>query len=1250
MSTLTLHILDAFTQDLHILAETETTQEARFVPDDQSDGEDGEVRRRPIRRQGGTAAPTIQKRKLIIHLFGTTGDGTPLRVDVEGFEPFFYVKLPVRLRETQTAFQERLKHTIQQKNEWVLKGPDAYTVTFEKRKVLMGYTASREFTFAKISVQGMQAWRSMKSIFLDKENGPIFYLYNDGRPPLEVFEANLDPMLRFFHLRNLKPCGWATITEVEEPDDFGVYHVDWESVSPTTNPSMPCAPFLHAYWDIECYSENGEFPVPKKGYDRVAKLLSGTARDGAHAVELLLQAAVYPDNPPTGMEAIRFRVGAISRDTLEALLNEKRFTDAMEDAITPVNRSPEAILAVLDKHLKRRLVLAGDPIIQIGVVLERGQSKMEKHIFVLDTCERIAGVKVHTYKTEKDLILGWARAMREWNPDVLLGYNNFGFDERYVWSRVEELDICKDDALQAMTRLQNTGKELVLQEKFLSSSALGDNTMYMLTTHGRLGVDLYQYIKRSFTLSSYKLDDVCQHFMSGDLASVDCGSEVWNLNTKTTSDVVAGRWIVLLDETGDCVVDKLCVKEIVKGSMIVVVAPEDSELSIAALSAVKWAVVKDDVSPQEIFRFHRGSAADRAKVAAYCIQDCILVRDLYKKLDVFNNAMAMANACSVPIPYIFTRGQGIKIESLIFKECYERGQCVKVLPTTAFGAAPSTAGAAPDESYEGAIVLEPKPGIYYDSPIGVADFASLYPSTIISENISYDTLVWVKDYNLDGSFRKFSLGSDEDEAIAGPDVRWTDITFDIWGADPEDKRKHPTKIKQGLRVCRYAQGGAGTLPQIVQKLLATRKAKRKEAEKEGDPFKKALLDAEQLAYKLTANSLYGQLGSPTFKIRLQHLAASVTAYGRKQILFAKAAIEQFYGAAAKDPRCSAETVYGDTDSLFINFNVKDAATGVKLEGKAAIEATMRLTEEAGKFVTRALKAPHDFEYDKVFYPFIIFSKKRYVGNKYEGSVDSYYQNSMGIATKRRDYAPIVKLIYGGALRILLTDKDILAAITFVKEKLGDLVDGKMSMNLLTMSKSLRAEYKAATPPAHKMLADRMKLRDEGTAPASGERVPFIYILPPTGQVASKLQGERVEHPTYIRANGLKPDFRFYIEHQLMNPIVQLFSLVAEQIPGVRVPAGGWKEGDRESATTEAIFQESLTACDRSAVRRFGAQFFGTAAATAAAVEPKAEFIRLPVRKITVQTPIKTQSKLNTYFADKMLLKKIESTKMKKEKI
>ncbi|NDE18513.1 hypothetical protein EBZ80_26765, partial [bacterium] len=479
---------------------------------------------------------------------------------------------------------------------------------------------------------------------------------------------------------------------------------------------------------------------------------------------------------------------------------------------------------------------------------------------------------------------------------------------------------------------------------------MGDNTMYMWTTHGRLQVDLYHYIKRGYALPSYKLDDTTQHFMSGKLGGVDTGSagaETWTLKTKATADATVGRAVVLLDETGDGVVEKLEILEVRPGEAVVVRAPDGDDrddLALAAATAVKWAIVKDDVSPQDIFRFHRAGAAERAKVAAYCIQDCVLVLDLYKKLDVFNNSMAMANACSVPIGYIFTRGQGIKIESLIFKECYYRGQAVKVLPSPSRGA-DGAPGGAQEESYEGAIVLDPEPGFYFDSPIGVADFASLYPSTIISENISYDTLVWVKDFNMDGSFRCYALGDESGEAFAGPGVRWTDVTFDIWGSDPEDKRKHPAKIKTGLRVCRYAQFPSeekGTLPQILAKLLATRKAKRKEGEKETDPFRKALLDAEQLAYKLTANSLYGQLGSATFKIRLQHLAASTTAYGRKQIMFAKAAIEKFYGPEAGDPRCAATMVYGDTDSLFVNFHVRNPVTGEPLAGREALEATMAL--------------------------------------------------------------------------------------------------------------------------------------------------------------------------------------------------------------------------------------------------------------------------------------------------------------------
>jgi len=1247
---LTFQILDAYAQDLQIQSETETSREVAFV-EVESD-EDAEIISRR-KKSKSTALSTGFQRRMIIHLFGTTADGKTVRTNIEGFEPFFYVRLPFSTKDTQRAFQERVELMVRMSKDFCLKRRDGkldFEISFCKRKVLFGYNGGKEFPFACLKVKSIAAWRTLRSYFLSKDNRPSFSLYKDD-DPLKVYEANLDPMLRFFHIRNLQPCGWVTV-DTDEADDNS-YDIDFEQISRCQSPPIAVAPFCIASWDIECYSENGEFPLPKKGYDRTAKLLLQHARDGARASFLLLQAILYPESPPDELDPIRHRNGRpANRKSVEELLNRESFQADMDEALKSSSARDDKIkeiLAVL-KPLEKIVPIAGDPVIQIGVVLQRGTEPLMKHIFVLDTCDPIEGATVHAFRTEREMIIGWAKAMASWDTDILMGYNVFGFDERYLWQRAEELGITEDDAIQNLTRLVDTGKKVTLDEKFLSSSALGDNMMYIWSAHGRLQIDLYNYVKRSFALGTYKLDDVCQHFMSGSLSSVDCTDPTkWVLSTKTTSDVSPGRYVVLLDETGDALVDKLKVIEVISKSAIIVEAPtgdDAGDLAISTASAMKWAVVKDDVSPQEIFKLHRTNSAGRARVGAYCIQDCMLVLELYKKLDVFNNAMAMANACSVPVAYIFTRGQGVKIESLIFKECHERKQAIEVLPSPGGPGGPG----APQESYEGAIVLDPIPGFYFDEPVGVADFASLYPSTIISENISYDTLAWVKNFKLNGDFDSYAFGSEENEAFAGPDVRWTDISFDIWGSDPEDTRKHPAKIKTGLRICRYAQfpnNGKGALPDIVQKLLAARKAKRKEAEKEQDPFKKALLDAEQLAYKLTANSLYGQLGSTTFKISLQHLAASVTAYGRKQILFAKAAIEQFYGPSAGDPRCSAVMVYGDTDSLFVNFKPK-GEDGRPLTGKAALEATMALTEEAGKFVTRCLKPPHDFEYDKVFAPFIIFSKKRYVGNKYEDSVESYYQTSMGIATKRRDYAPIVKLIYGGALRILLTQKDIAGAVAFVKEKLNELVEGKMSLNMLTMSKSLRAEYATMSPPAHKVLAERIKARDPGNAPASGERVQFIYVLPRPGQPAPKLQGDRVETPAWIRAKGLLPDYRFYIEHQLMNPIVQLFALVADKIPGVVMPRTGWETATdvmREMATTTAIFQSTLDKCDRSAVNRFGIKFFGVAATPVAPMNPEKSSIGTG-KPVADKAKPAIQTNLSSYFMDKMIVKAIDNSKKK----
>jgi DNA polymerase elongation subunit (family B) len=1165
------HILDVFARDEKIVSENE--EEVLVQYSSNSENSDDEEFQRG--RRGAPSGPPMKGdhtgKSIVVHLFGKTVEGYNIRADVKGFKPFFYIRAPEGGPTTQTravnAVREYLRRHI---------APSAVfkNIEIEKcnRKELFGFTQNRAVPMIKLTMPSLAVFRDVKNCFcngswepeLKKLMGRDDLLgepFPKGAPM--VYEANLDPMLRFLHLRNLSPCNWATLASVDsdelDTEGTSIVECDWTEIDPCKTPPAATAPFTIASWDIECMSTTGAFPMATKG----------------------------------------------------------------------------------------------DPIIQIGVILSSlgSTAPPEKHIFTLGTCDEIPEGRVYAFPDEKKLLTAWFRWLNEKDIDIFIGYNIFGFDEKYVWERCEQLGLAtRDDRgngmaildeLRQLNRLSEVGGEMSLETKRLSSSAMGDNFLYLWTTAGRLRVDLYHYIKRGYPLPSYKLDDTSRNFLGESVKKIVEKVDAWELaiGATTKQDVAKGRSVVLLNAGGDTLCEKLDVLEYEPGRLVVSL-PDD----VLADEVAKWAVVKDDLSPKEMFKMQGQGPSERAIIARYCVQDCQLVLDLFKKLDVFNNAMSMANVCSVPVGYIFLRGQGVKIESLMFKYCYESEQCIMVLP----------AARGDGETYEGAIVLDPKPG-FYTTPVGVADFASLYPSTIISENISHDTLVWVKDYNDAGELIAFQWGSDAYDNLPG--VRYTDIEYDNMIDDPEDMRKMKRKIKAGTRVCRYAQDVIGTIPKIVAGLLAARKAKRKEGEKETDPFRKALLDSEQLAYKLTANSLYGQLGSGTFKVRLKPLAASVTAYGRKQIMFSKAAIEEFYGPHSGNPRSAAETVYGDTDSLFIAFNPKDPATGKFLEGKEALKATIELTVEAGKFVTKMLKAPHDFEFDKVYWPFIIFSKKRYVGHKYEDA-DSHVLWFMGVALKRRDYAAIVKRIYSGALNILLNERDVPKAAKYVQDAAVELVDGKYGLQPLTISKSLRAEYADPSRIAHKALADRIAKRDPGNAPASGDRIPFVYIQAPTGQAAPELQGDRIETPTYIKEKGLKPDYMFYIDHQIANPVCQLFGIVVDQIPGFDSykPRGGWKTDNpetlitqRETAAYELLFRQAIDRNNMGAKRAFAQMFGGSVESQS--TEPAAKramrsVAAAPMRKVVKES---TQSTLDSMFMASMQLSALKSAaKQKKE--
>jgi hypothetical protein len=216
----------------------------------------------------------------------------------------------------------------------------------------------------------------------------------------------------------------------------------------------------------------------------------------------------------------------------------------------------------------------------------------------------------------------------------------------------------------------------------------------------------------------------------------------------------------------------------------------------------------------------------------------------------------------------------------------------------------------------------------------------------------------------------------------------------------------------------------------------------------------------------------------------------------------------------------------------------------------------------------------------------------------------------------------------------------------------ELVEGKYGLQPLIISKSLRAEYKQV--PAHKALADRMKARDPGNAPASGDRIPFVYVQPPTGQAAPDLQGDRIETPTYIKEKGLKPDYMFYIDHQISNPVCQLFGVVVDQIPGFAEykPRGGWSENldtriaQRETAAYHLLFDEAIQRNNMGAKRAFGKML-------GASVIKTEEPVRKPTARIasSQKEPPKRQSTLDSMFADRMMIDASKQVEMiKKQKL
>jgi DNA polymerase delta subunit 1 len=118
--------------------------------------------------------------------------------------------------------------------------------------------------------------------------------------------------------------------------------------------------------------------------------------------------------------------------------------------------------------------------------------------------------------------------------------------------------------------------------------------------------------------------------------------------------------------------------------------------------------------------------------------------------------------------------------------------------------------------------------------------------------------------------------------------------------------------------------------------------------------------------QISANSVYGFTGATIGKLPCLPISSSTTSYGRQMIEKTKELVERRY-TKANGYEHDARVIYGDTDSVMVLFGPKE------------IGRCMEMGKEAAEFVSTEFINPIKLEFEKVYYPYLLISKKRYAG-------------------------------------------------------------------------------------------------------------------------------------------------------------------------------------------------------------------------------------------------------------------------------
>lgn len=776
-----------------------------------------------------------------------------------------------------------------------------------------------------------------------------------------------------------------------------------------------------------------------------------------------------------------------------------------------------------------------DCIFQISCVVTEKDKDRRKVLLSLDDknstlkdSELLKDVDVKIFENEKALLLGFMDFISHEKPNVITGFNIFGFDIEYAMKRANRYFVSENFR---MIGFNKSDPAQVEQIKW-SSSAYKNQVFKFLNWEGILLLDLLPIIKRDYKLDTYTLKNVTHTFL--------------NNNTK------------------------------------------------------------DPVTHKDIFKAFV-TRENMDVVGKYCVQDSSLCIDLMEHLHTWVSLSEMAKVCNVSMFTLYTQGQQIKLYSQVYKHCLGIDVVVDA----------EGYESKSNERYRGAHVIEPIPGFY--KRVVPVDFSSLYPSLIIAHNICYSTIVGkdVPDDQCNTFEWEDHVGCEHDPKMIKINLLTEKI--DKMSKEIESLRKmrdsiNSTNVKHGSTVkeekleiqkriselvemqkpyreerCELKKNKVldyedesgnkisgvmcakrcyrflkpevkkGVIPTIIQNMLDSRK-RVKNAMKDCEPNKKIVLDKEQLAYKVSANSMYGAMGVRRGYLPFMPGAMCVTYTGRTALEKTAELIQTKFGGTL---------VYGDTDSNYVTFpHIED----VKETWDYAIKVADGVTnwEENGK---RVFPRPIKLEFENTIYEkFLILSKKRYMYQSIDrdGNLDKKI-GKKGVILARRDNSQIVREVYENVVMMIFDNREKEDLEKFVNEYVANIYDNKFEYKNYIITKSVGdsgtdvsddhlGDYKVKTLPsdeeekskilngkterdyyiskcpAHVQLAEKMKKR--GIPVDVGSRIEYVI----TGRPRAVTLGGKIEDYEYFvrHSNVLYLDYKYYVD-AMINPLDQIFN-------------------------------------------------------------------------------------------------------------